>query len=128
MLLTRDQILGAQDLKRETVDVPEWGGAVIVRELTAVERMAFEQEVLAAGGVGQLPPDVVGRVAAWCIIDEKGQRVFSDEDGAALGAKSTDAILRVFRATMRLSAFAPEDEAALRKNSASSPGGGSSSG
>lgn len=119
MLLTRDQILGAQDLKREQVDVPEWGGAVLVREMTAAERISFEQDVMMSGGVGQLPPDVVGRVAAWCIIDEAGRRVFTDADIEALGGKSTDAILRVFKAIMRLSAFAPEDAEELRKNSES---------
>ena len=41
-MLTREQILGSDDLKRQTVAVPEWGGDVFVRMLTGGERDAFE--------------------------------------------------------------------------------------
>jgi hypothetical protein len=43
MPLTKDEILGADDLKRETVDIPEWGGEVLLRELRGRERDAFEE-------------------------------------------------------------------------------------
>ena len=36
--LTRDEILKIDDLKREAVDIPEWGGSIYVRELTGAER------------------------------------------------------------------------------------------
>ena len=32
-MLSREQILKAKDIKQETVDVPEWGGKVIVMGL-----------------------------------------------------------------------------------------------
>ena len=35
-LLSRDQILAVQDLKHEDVDVPEWGGSLIVRAPSGV--------------------------------------------------------------------------------------------
>ncbi len=41
-LLTKDDILGADDLATEDVEVPEWGGCVRVRALTGTERDAFE--------------------------------------------------------------------------------------
>lgn len=40
----RQQFLGAVDLRRETVDVPEWGGPVTVREMTFSERAAYYAE------------------------------------------------------------------------------------
>ena len=36
--LTRDEILKIDDLKREAIDIPEWGGSICVRELTGAER------------------------------------------------------------------------------------------
>ena len=38
MILNREQILAANDVKTRIVDVPEWGGSVIVRGLTSLER------------------------------------------------------------------------------------------
>ena len=42
-ILTREAILGAQDLKRQTVAVKEWGGEMILTELTADRRLEFEK-------------------------------------------------------------------------------------
>jgi len=49
-LLTRDQILQAQDIARETVSVPEWGGSVLVRGLTGQERDAYEATIMRLNG------------------------------------------------------------------------------
>ena len=44
MSLSRDDILGAR-LKRETMDVPEWGGSVILQEMSGTDRRTFENWV-----------------------------------------------------------------------------------
>ena len=49
-LLTRDQILQAEDLPSETVTVLEWGGSVIVRGLTGSERGKFQNSILSQNG------------------------------------------------------------------------------
>src|SRR3989304_4330704 len=49
-LLTRDEILNANDLAREQVEVPEWGGAVLVRALTGRERDAYESSIVHPNG------------------------------------------------------------------------------
>ncbi len=49
-MLSRDQILGASDLPTETVDVPEWGGQVIVRSMTGAERDRFELSLYSGNG------------------------------------------------------------------------------
>ena len=110
-LLGRDEILGAQDLKTVEVEVPEWGGVVLVRGLTGVERDALEEESAKVG-----LKNLRARYAARCIVDENGERVFSDEDIEALGKKSAPALHRVFMAALRLSALTPEDVEALEKN------------
>lgn len=118
-LLTRDQILAADDLKHEDVDVPEWGGSVRVQELTAGQRDQVETAsvAIAKNASGKLAPEFDksvlesfrARLAAYSIVDELGQRLFTDADMIALGKKSTAAMQRVFNVAMRISAFTQED-------------------
>ena len=42
-ILTRDQILGANDTKREKVNVPEWGGDLWVQSLNGHEKARYQQ-------------------------------------------------------------------------------------
>ena len=43
MRLSRDDILKAADNEPEEVDVPEWGGSVLVRGMTGLDRAAAEE-------------------------------------------------------------------------------------
>jgi len=38
-ILSRDAILGSDDLKKEVVSVPEWGGEVVIATMTGVRVM-----------------------------------------------------------------------------------------
>jgi len=112
-ILTRDEILQAQDLETVEVAVPEWGGVVRVRGLTGAERDALEAE---AAELRRPLDNFRARYVARCIVDENGERIFSDEDIEALGRKSAAALNRVFEAAVRLSALTEEDVEALEKN------------
>lgn len=120
-LLTRDQILSAADLKRETLDVPEWGGEVIVRSLTGAERDAFEDSVVKQRGKTRELNlrNARARLVSLSLIDESGSRLFSDGDVEALGRKSAAALDRVFAAAQRLSGLTENDIDELAKNSES---------
>ena len=41
-ILSKEAILAADDLPREKVNVPEWGGEVLVRTMSGTDRDAFE--------------------------------------------------------------------------------------
>lgn len=117
-LLTRAQILKADDLPSRDVPVPEWGGTVRVRSLTAKDRDEFETAVLAARQEGNLSPgNIRARYAAAAIVDEKGKQLFSEDDIEALGAKSAAALDRVYAAVNDLNALSPKDVEELRGNS-----------
>ena len=117
MSLTREQILGAVDLKTEIVDVPEWGGSVIIRTMTAGERDLFERDMLAARKSGAvLPANIRASVVARCLVDESGHRLFTDEDITDLAEKSAAAMDRVFAAAQKLNALSDEDVDELSKN------------
>lgn len=111
-LLTRDQILSASDLTFEIVPVPEWGGDVRVRSLSGKERDAFEASILTirSGGKTRLnPADMRAKLVSRCIVNENGERLFTDADITMLSAKSAAALQRVFEAAQRLSGLSDQD-------------------
>ena len=121
MVLDRDSILAADDLKRETVEVPEWGGEVIVREMTGRERDRFEAGWINAdkGDVQVNPKNLDNfraRLVAQTVVDEEGNRLFTDDDAVELGSKSAAALDRVFTVATRLSGITDKDVDDLVKN------------
>lgn len=118
MLLTKDQILQTQDLPFEDVDVPEWGGHVRVRALTGTERDAFEASIVERRGnrTEFNPINMRAKLVALTVIDENGNRLFTDADIEALGKKSAIALDRVFQVAQRLSGLRPEDLEEMTKN------------
>ncbi|WP_433699102.1 hypothetical protein [Nocardiopsis sp. CA-288880] len=108
--LGRDAILSADDRLYDTVAVPEWGGKVRIRSLTGTERDRFEADVAGNGKKLRLD-NVRSKFVAKCIIDAKGNQVFSSSgaDIAALGKKNASALNRVFEACQKLSGLTDED-------------------
>lgn len=118
-LLTRDAILQAKDLPTEDVEVPEWGGTVRVRALTGAERDAFEQSIIEQRGKSTKMnlQNMRAKLVALTVVDEEGNRIFSDEDAKLLGQKSASALNRIFEVAQRLSGLTPADVDELTKNS-----------
>ena len=116
-LLSREQILEAQDLVTERVEVPEWGGAVMVRSLTAAQMERVQEHIRGKGVKG-----ATASLVAMAVVDEAGKRLFTDADLAGLGKKGMAAMQRVLRVVMRLNALERESLEALAKNSANGQG------
>lgn len=114
-LLSKAAILDAVDRKTEDVEVPEWGGAVRLRTISGAERDQFEASVRSANGKMNLN-NVRARLVALACIDEKGERLFSSGDVAALGEKSAVALDRVFDVAMQLAGMRAEDVEELTEN------------
>lgn len=121
VFLNREAILAAEDLPRELVEVPEWGGAVYVRALTGAERDQFEASIVEQRGrdVRMNMRNIRAKLVALTVVDEGGQRIFTDDDVAALGGKSAAALDRLFAVAQRLSGLSKEDVEELAKNSES---------
>lgn len=99
-ILSVDEILAADDLSPEPVDVPEWGGSVMVRSLTAHEADSVMFAVLGRDGKPD-PSKMAGvaeRVVAFALVNEDGSSLLTKAQAAAL-AKKNGAVIR------RLSAF-----------------------
>lgn len=113
-LLSREAILKADDLPRRLVSVPEWGGEVFVRTLSGTERDAFEASFVKVKGRGRHrtqerdPTNYSAKLAALCVCDEQGKRLFSERDVAALAAKSSAALNRIVGEAMALNGMTEE--------------------
>src|SRR5262249_4971199 len=130
MRLTKDAILAAEDLVTEEVQVPEWGGTVLVRGLTGRERDEFEASMMVHRG-GQMVADVRNsraKLVAKCVVGDDGKRLFADEDAAALGEKSGAALARVFDVVARLSGLSEDDVKDRERDFTPATGSGSSTG
>lgn len=114
-ILSRDQILKAEDTQTETVSVPEWGGEVIVRTMTGHARDRFESQIVGKNG-GTDMNNIRAKLAAATIVDDKGELLFSENDVAKLGKKSAAALDRVFVAAQRLNRISDSDVEELAKN------------
>ena len=128
-LLTRSAILAAQDIQTEEVEVPEWGGSVMVRGMTGAERDAFEESVLTGRGKNRNVNlrNFRARLVVKSVVDKKGDRLFTMADIDALGAKSAAALGRCFDVATRLSGMSDEDVEELTKNSEDGQSDGSTS-
>lgn len=119
-LLTRDQILGADDIKTEVVKVPEWGGDVTVKMMTAAERDAFEESVVTKKGdkVEQNLENFRAKLCAKTMVNANGNLMFPNpEDVKALGKKSAKALDRVYSAAQKLNGIGEKDVEEMVKNS-----------
>lgn len=115
-MLSKDQILKADDSKTIEVDVPEWGGTVLIGTMSGFARDQFESAIIGKNG-GVNATNIRAKLAASTLIDDKGNLLFNDKDVAALGKKSAAALDRVFEAAQKLNRISEADVEDLAKNS-----------
>ena len=122
-VLGRDDILGADDLERRTIEVPEWGGSVIAQEMTGAIREEFEAAVVSANSTD--PAANTDNLRAWLVsftlIDEDGKRLFSASDVEALGAKSGKALVRVCAVVQEMNGIGAEEVEELAEDFGAGP-------
>lgn len=103
MALTRDDILGLQDISVKEILVPDWDKKVCIRKLTRGQqdeltrrrfgKASFKQVGKAQEMESQV--EIFGHdawIAAQGLCDESGNRLFTDKDIEKLNEKSGEAI------------------------------------
>lgn len=110
-MLDREAILRKRPVETRAVDVPEWGGEVYVRVLSGRERDAFET----AAAKNQV--NLRARLACMCLCDDKGERLFQDNEFPKLGDLDGRGLDRVFDAACELNRLRASDIEAEEKNS-----------
>ena len=82
--------------------------------MSARDRDRWEQETY--GGDTPKVDDFRARFVGLCLVDEMGERLFSDHEVAQLGTKSAAALDRVFRVAQTLNALGDAAVGELEKN------------
>lgn len=124
----RDTILAAKDIPSETLRVKEWDVTLLVKGMSAGERISLMQaaydQKTGQVNMAAVYPDVV----VSCVHDpETGEPIFTDADKEALMGKSSAAIEAIAAVGLRLSGIGQDEEEASGKDSSSTPNDDSSS-
>ena len=132
MRMSKDDFLKADDLAPEEIDLsdlPGYTGTVLVRGLTGRQRDEFEASIMERRGKQMVPnvANIRAKLIAKCVVDEDGERLFSDADAEALGAKSAAALDRIYETAARLSGLSDEDVEEMAENFGGEDSGGSPS-
>lgn len=107
--LSKDDILKAEDLPVEEVEVPEWGGVVRVRGLSALERDRYELQ-MHNFRKDTSKANVRAPMVVRCAVDADGKRLFTDSDAEPLAKKSGAALDRVWDKVRELSGMDTDDD------------------
>jgi hypothetical protein len=122
-MLSRDAILNkAPQFPREEVQVPEWGGSVMVRCLSGAERDKLEVEWESTKRV-----NFRARLVAYAACDDQGKPLFLTNDIPSLGQQPASALSRICDVAFKLNAFTKSDVEELEKNSGTDPSAASNS-
>lgn len=104
LLTNPEDILNADDFRYTEVSVPEWGGKVRVKSMSASQRDILSKAIKEKG-----ESEAAELALVMCIVDEEGNRVFRREHIAGLKKKSVAPISRVMAAIGELSGGKAED-------------------
>jgi hypothetical protein len=106
-LFSKDEIWSVDDNLYDLVDVPEWGNKKVrIKSLSGSERDRYEQSLGKIDKKGNMVPDLTNqraRLVALCVVDGKGNRMFSDTEVLKLGTKNAKPLGRIYEAAAKLS-------------------------
>lgn len=108
-----EEILAASDTSLQPVTA--WGKSLFVKNMTGTERDSFETAIMKDGKVNT--EMFRAKLVVRTLVDAEGKRVFTDEQTAALSAKSAAEIDKVFTVAQKLNGLSPTDVDELTKNS-----------
>ncbi len=111
-MLTKDAILGLVEKPVAMLNVPEWGGDVGIRALSAAEML----------DLGNRPDneekglESLARFCALVVCDENGKRVFSAGDVPSLMQRGAVILARIQQAALDANILTKETREAAEKN------------
>lgn len=113
-ILSADQILGADDLRTETMDIPEWGGSVTVQALSVRALNECNRKAMVGGEVD------AEKITVFVVIEGLREPKLTDDMAGQLALKSAAVINRIGSKVFELSGV---DAATLAGNEARFPEG-----
>ena len=108
MALDRAAIIGMAKPRIVTIFVPEWGGDVCLREITAGQRDQWDAWQIENEGAARYA-NIRARLLVLTICDEQGARLFGDKDIDIVSSMPAQTIDRLWDASCKLVGLRPED-------------------
>ena len=139
-LLTKEMILSASDIRTKEVEVPEWGGSVLIRQLTRSEQDDLMKRQLGSTRIRQdrsrtqdiSGMSLYGHDAFICLMGlcaEDGSRLFSEKDLPGLEKKNGEVVGRLAKEILSFSGMNEDVELTEKlKNSQGTQTGSSTTG
>lgn len=113
-LLSKQDILSAQDTAFEYVDIPEWNGKVKIFGMSLAEHIEFEK--LKSDNNSGVSADQIVFVLSNGIRNEDGTRMFTKDEAKLLLNKNTSVVSKLFSKCAELSRVSTEDIKEEEKN------------
>jgi len=114
-MLKREDILSKTKLRQEPVTVEEWGGDIIVSEMTGDARDEWEQILRKKDKSGNVV-SARAKLIVFTVVDEKGVRLFTEADIPAIGKLSSEALEKICLVALRLNGLSAEAVDEAKKN------------
>jgi len=114
-MLKREDILSKTDLKREPLTIKEWGGDIFVSEMSGTLRDAWEQMLREKDLEGKIISPRA-KLIAFTVVNEKGERIFTDSDISLIGKLSSSSLDKVTNVAMRLNGLSEDAVEDAKKN------------
>tara|TARA_R100000152_G_C6782231_1_gene219178 strand:- start:7194 stop:7592 length:399 start_codon:yes stop_codon:yes gene_type:complete len=117
---SREALLKLCERRYATVDIPEREVTVRIQSLSESEKSQYETCLIAKNGKGIMRErlqDATRRLLALCIVDDAGERIFSDGDLSALANLDAFVSSRIYDACQEHCGFNKGDIDDTVKNS-----------
>jgi len=113
-LLSAAQIIAAEDLSHEDLEISEWGGTIRLQQMTAEESIAFTKELKEVNATYGYDVGMF-LMLIHSARDLKGNRIFTVDDLPALKKKSIAVLMHLQRKALALNRAGYSEEVALKK-------------
>lgn len=95
-LLSAEQILAADDITSEVVEVPEWGGSVRIAVMTAAARDEYDSYLYKQRDATIPLDNLRAMFISRCLVDENGKLLFTQAQMRDLGKKNSAVMQRLW--------------------------------
>lgn len=103
-ILSADDIFAAEDIQTCEVDVPEWGGTVVLKMLTGEQMIAFWEKNKKSES------EAMANLIAMSAVKPDGSPLFTEEQVSRLKKKSFKAMTRLQDAALKLNGLKDKDK------------------
>lgn len=114
--LTREEVLTANDAGCEKVELPEWGGVVYVRKLSAAEFPEMEAIIQARKENKLSNKDGLLNICILTVCDAEGKRFFTDDDKPELEKRTFQALQKCANAAMEVNGWSMSEQEDMEGN------------